>query len=207
MAFQFDFTLEKFEQIIYNPNPQDWFDALINVLPDYAVTTQLRVAAFLSQTGVESNNYQWLTENLNYTADQLLKTFPYYFKTFDKAQAYARQPEKIANLVYSNRLGNGNENSGDGWKYRGRGIMQITGKANYRQASIAMYNDERLVLNPELLAAQDGAIRSACWFWNNKELNTYADQGDIEMITYLINGGYNGLDERKDKYNIAMSVL
>lgn len=207
MAFQFDFTLDKFQQIIYNKDDSNWYAALCDVLPLYQIDTQLRVAAFLAQTGVESNNYNWLTENLNYTSPQLLKVFPYYFKTQAQADAYAHQPEKIANLVYSNRLGNGPESSGDGWKYRGRGIIQITGKDNYSRASQSMFNDNRLVTNPELLINPDGAIRSACWFWNNKSLNDLADQGLIDDITYLINGGYNGQQERTDKYNLALSVL
>ena len=207
MAFQFDFTLEKFQQIIYNKNSVSWFSSISDVLPKYEINTQIRVAAFLAQTGVESNNYQWLTEDLSYTADQLLKVFPYYFKTSDKAQAYAHQPEKIANLVYSNRLGNGPESSGDGWKYRGRGIIQVTGKENYSLCSSAIYDDNRLLSSPELLISTDGAIRSACWYWNNKYLNDYADQGNIDEITYLINGGYNGQQERTDKYNLALSIL
>lgn len=205
--FQFDFTLEKFQQIIYNPNDAEWFSALYTILPEYQINSQLRVAAFLAQTGVESNNYKWLVEDLTYTADQLLSVFPYYFKTQEKANAYALQPEKIANLVYSNRLGNGPESSGDGWKYRGRGIIQTTGKYNYSHCSIEIYNDNRLIDNPDILKSVDGAIRSACWFWNSKSLNEFADQGDINGITYLVNGGYTAAQERTDKYDLAMSVL
>lgn len=207
MAFQFNFTLEKLQQIIYNKQDADWYVALCNVLPSYQIDTQLRVAAFLAQTGVESNDYNWLVENLNYTSAQLLNVFPYYFKTQAQADAYAHQPEKIANFVYSNRLGNGSESSGDGWKYRGRGIIQITGKDNYKRASQSMYNDDRLIGNPDLLTNTEGALRSACWFWNNKSLNDLADQGLIDDITYLINGGYTGQQERQDKYNLALSVL
>lgn len=207
MSFQFDFTLEKFQQIISNSKSDKWFKSVCDILPRYEIDTQPRVAAFLAQTGVESNDYNTLTENLNYTADQLLKTFPYYFKSSDKANAYAHQPEKIANLVYSNRLGNAGETSGDGWKYRGRGIIQITGKYNYSQCSKAILNNNDLVTNPDLLTTTDYAIWSACWFWQSKDLNSYADQGDIDQMTYLINGGYNGYEARLDKYNVALSVL
>lgn len=207
MAFQFDFTLEKFQQIVHNSKSEEWYVAMCNVLPIYQIDTQSRVAAFLAQTCVESMNYNWLTENLNYTADQLLRVFPYYFKTAEKAQAYARQPEKIANYVYSNRLGNGPESSGDGWKYRGRGIIQVTGKENYLKCSRAIFNDDRLLSTPEVLTEMDAALMSACWYWNSRDLNDYADQGDIRQISYLVNGGYNALQERIDKYDLAMSVL
>lgn len=207
MSFQFDFTLDKFQQIIINNKSDEWFTAVYDILPQYSVDNQLRVAAFLAQTGVESGDYNRLVENLNYSAERLLQVFPYYFKTIEKATQYARQPEKIANLVYSNRLGNGTESSGDGWKYRGRGIIQITGKYNYNQCSLSMYGDDRLVANPDLLLDKHEAIRSACWYWNRKNLNDYADQGNIDEITYLINGGYNGQQERTDKYNVALSIL
>jgi putative chitinase len=207
MTFDFDFTLDKFKQLISNNKSELWFNGLYSNLPLYQIDTKLRVAGFLSQTAVESDDYQWLTENLNYTADQLLKVFPYYFKTLAQANEYAHQPEKIANKVYGDRLGNGPESSGDGWKYRGRGIIQITGKSNYLSASRYMYNDERLLNYPDLLTAADGAVKSACWFWNSKGLNAYADSGDVEQMTYTINGGENDLQQRQDKYDLAMSVL
>lgn len=205
--FQFDFTLEKFQQIIFNNKSSEWFNAIYSILPQYSIDSQLRVAAFLAQTAVESGDYNRVVENLNYSAKRLTEVFPYYFKTMEKATQYAGQPEKIANLVYSNRLGNGSESSGDGWKYRGRGIIQVTGKYNYNQCSISMYGDNRLVSNPDLLLDKNEAIRSACWYWTSKNLNDYADQNNIDEITYLINGGYNGQQERADKYYLAMSVL
>jgi putative chitinase len=207
MSFQFDFTVEKFQQIVSNNHSADWYAAIYATLPLYNIDTQQRVAAFLSQTCVESNDYNLLVENLNYTAEQLLRVWPYYFKTADQANAYAHQPEKIANYVYSNRLGNGTESSGDGWKYRGRGIIQITGKNNYLAESKTLFGDTRLLTQPELLTTYDIAVKSACIFWNSKNLNDYADQGDTEQITYLINGGYTDLQQRKDKYDLAMAVL
>jgi putative chitinase len=207
MSFQFDFTLEKLQQIITNYHAADWFNSLSNLLPQYSIDTQTRVAAFLSQTAVESGDYNLLVENLNYTADQLLRVWPYYFKTADQANAYAHQPEKIANYVYANRIGNGPESSGDGWKYRGRGIIQITGRSNYLTESKTLFGDTRLVTQPELLAGYEVAVKSACIFWNSKNLNDYADHGDTEQITYLINGGYTELQQRIDKYDLAMAIL
>lgn len=208
MGFQFDFTIDKFKQLIVNPKSDEWFVAVYDNLPSYQIDTKLRVAAWIAQVGHESGSFKWLVENLNYSADRLLAVFPYYFQDIDMANQYAYQPEKIANRVYSNRLGNGPEYSGDGWKFRGRGIIQVTGKENYTKCSEALYGDKNILLDtPEILADMDGAVRSACWFWNSRNLNGYADQGDMLTITKRINGGTNGYSDRINRYNLAMSVL
>lgn len=207
MAFQFDFTEEKFSQIINNPHSAEWFVAISDNLPEYQIDTKLRVAAWLAQIGHESGSFKWLTENLNYSADRLLQVFPYYFSDIETASQYARHPEMIANRVYSNRLGNGNEASGDGWKFRGRGLIQLTGKENYTKCSQALYGDLSLLDNPDLLAEMDGAVRSACWFWNSRSLNGYADASAMETITRRINGGLNGYEDRMARYNLALSIL
>src|SRR5690606_13433976 len=136
--------------------------------------------------------------NLNYSAEGLLKTFGKYFTSL-QAKEYARKPEKIANRVYANRGGNGNETSGDGWKYRGRGFIQLTLKDNYKALSNATGID--YVSNPDLLLNEADAMISALWYWNKRNLNKYADVGDLKGATRVINGGYNGLADRQQKYD------
>lgn len=178
-----------------------WLDPLNAVLPKYSINTKNRIAAFIAQTAHESLDYTRLSENLNYSAKGLMSTWPSRFKTIEVANQYARQPEKIANYVYSGRLGNSaNVLVGDGWKYRGRGIMQITGKENYLKCSITLYSDDRLVQKPDLLLEPEYALAAACWYWNSRNLNNYADEGDINTISVKINGGTIGLNERSAKF-------
>lgn len=207
MSFDFDFTPEKLSQCINNPNVGQWFDALYEILPTYQINTKLRVAGWLSQTGHESGDFRAVQENLNYGAKGLRATFSKYFPTDDLANAYQRQPEKIANRVYGGRMGNGPESSGEGWKFRGRGLIQVTGKDNYTRCSQALYGDDVLIEQPELLQDIDGAIRSACWYWNSRNINADADRGDVLTMTKKINGGTHGLEDRQRRYNICMSVL
>jgi len=179
-------------------------DALNAVMPKYGVTTKERAAGFLSQCGHESNGFTVLVENLNYSKDGLLKTFSKYF-TEDTATAYARQPEKIASKVYANRLGNGNEASKEGFMYRGRGAIQLTGKTNYQAFATAIGKtlDETVVY----LATMNGAIESALWFWKKNGLNELADKKDIVAMTKRVNGGMNGFVERQNIYNKALQVI
>lgn len=166
-----------------------------SLLNSYHVNTPLRLAHFLAQTEHESG-LKPIAENLNYSASGLLATFGKYFNNSpNEAKKYERQPEKIANRVYANRMGNGNEASGDGWKYRGRGFIQITGKDNYLMLS----KDTRIdcLNNPDLLLQEANAMISALWFWNKHKLNELADKDDILGITKKINGGTNGLEHRK----------
>jgi len=166
-----------------------------SLLENYGINTDLRLAHFLGQIEHESN-FKPISENLNYSSEGLLKTFPKYFTSLMAIQ-YKRQPERIANRVYANRMGNGNEQSGEGWKYRGRGFIQITGKENYFRLS----NDTDIdcLKNPDLLLQEENAMVSAVWFWKSKGLNKFADADDIISITKRINGGLNGLQDRKNK--------
>lgn len=164
------------------------------LLERYEINTKLRIAHFMAQIEHESG-LKPISENINYSAEGLLNTFGKYFINQKKASYYARQPEKIANLVYANRMGNGDENSGEGWKYRGRGFLQITGKINYFQLHID--TDLDCVRNPDLLLTEANALISALWFWKRNGLNTLADKNDLKGITRRINGGYNGLEHRE----------
>lgn len=161
----------------------------------YHVTTPIRVAHFMAQIEHESG-LKPISENLNYSAEGLHKTFFKYFPTIEKANEYARNPIAIANRVYSARMGNSGEKSGDGWKYRGRGFIQLTGKDNYK--ALSKYTGIDFVSNPNLLLEEANAIISALWFWNKAGLNSFADKDDIKGITKRINGGLNGLEARKE---------
>lgn len=163
----------------------------------YGINTKLRIAHFMAQIEHESG-LKPISENLNYSAKGLMQTFGKYFDT-EESLLYARKPEKIANRVYANRMGNGDEKSGEGWKYRGRGFIQITGKYNY----IMLSKDTRINFldNPDLLLTEANSLISALWFWNKHKLNLLADKNDIKGITRIINGGYNGLTHRKELLN------
>lgn len=181
------------------------FDSLSRILPKYGITTERRLAAFLAQCGHESQDFSLLMENLNYSAQGLVKVFPSRFPTINAAQPYHRQPEKIANKIYASRMGNGAETSGDGWQYRGRGAIQLTGKNNYQlfATSIGRRLDDTVAYCETL----DGAIESACWFWNRNNLNSLADNGDIKTMTKKINGGYIGLEDREDRYENIIEII
>lgn len=161
-------------------------------------------AMFVAQILHESARLTAVKENLNYSEQGLVTTFGKYFDR-NTARKYARQPIKIANRVYANRNGNGDEGSGDGWRYRGRGLIQVTGKANYRDCGEHLGID--LIKTPEYLESPIGASRSAAWFWWSRKLNRSADAGDIKTNTRIINGGYNGLDDRIALYNRAIKLF
>src|SRR5207245_6780157 len=148
-----------------------------------------------------------LHENRNYRGERLHAVFPRYFPAVADAEPYNRQPEKIANKIYGGRLGNGDEESGDGYKFRGRGILQITGRANYKACSLSLFGDERLVDDPSYLETKEGAVQSACWFWNTHNLNALADEANIREMTHKINGGDIGLEDRMARYERTMRVL
>ena len=164
-----------------------------------------RMAAFLAQVAHESGGFNFVKEGLNYSAVGLNKTFKKYFPTVESAQAYARNPAKIANKVYANRMGNGPESSGDGYKFCGRGLIQLTGKDNYTRFAKAIGKtiDEAV----EYLETAEGAVASAGWFWDVNKLNVYADKGDFVGLTRRINGGTIGLEDRKHHYDIALAAL
>jgi putative chitinase len=205
-GFDFDFTLDKFKAIIgNNPYADHWYEALCQILPDYDINTVPRVAAFLAQTAHESGGYRAIKENLNYKAASLCKVWPRYFPSMDIALAYEKQPEKIANRAYANRMGNGPEESGDGWKFCGRGLIQLTGKDNYSRyaQSLEISLDEA----SEHLTTFEGCVQSAAWFWEANNLNQFADSGDILTMTKRINGGTLGLEDRQKHYSHAIQVL
>jgi putative chitinase len=203
-------TAEQFHKLFpRNPEPQVWADAMAEVFPTYDINTPQRIAAFLAQCGHESGGWTVFEENLNYSAQGLNGVFKKYFPTIESAQSYARQPEKIANKIYANRMGNGPEESGEGYKYRGRGPIQLTGKANYTAFAKAMFDDwQNVVDNPDWVTFdKDFALMSAIWFWNSHNLNHYADIADIKQMTKIINGGYIGLDDRIKHYNECIAEL
>ena len=201
-------TVEQFTEMFpKNKNPQAWTTALNEVLPTYKIDTPERIASFLAQCGHESAGFTVLQENLNYSADGLNKIFKKYFPTLDSAQPYARKPEMIANRVYGNRMGNGDEASGEGYKFRGRGPIQLTGKDNYTACSDFLFQDDTLVQNPDMLLDPEYALHSACWFWWKNDLNNYADSADLVTMTKRINGGTIGLEDRIKHYNHAMEIF
>lgn len=209
MSFTFDFKKEQLSQIIpKNPYLDHWFHALNEILPEYEINTPQRVAAFLAQCAHESGGFTALKENLNYKAASLRKVFPKYFPDDATANHYASLPNKqeaIANRVYASRMGNGDEHSGDGYRYCGRGLIQLTGKDNYTwfAASLEIPVEEAA----EYLQTFEGAVQSACWFWETNNLNTQADAGDIKLMTKKINGGYIGLEDRIKHYEHALHVF
>jgi putative chitinase len=204
--FKFNFTKDKFKAIIgNNPYLDDWYESLCQILPDYDIDTVPRVAAFLAQTAHESGNYRAIKENLNYKAESLCKVWPRYFPDLAVAKSYEKQPERIANRAYGNRMGNGPEESGDGWKYAGKGLIQLTGKDNYtRYAQSLEISVEEA---SEHLTTFEGCVQSAAWFWEANNLNQWADSGDILTMTKRINGGTIGLEDRIKHYDHALHVL
>ena len=202
-------TYEQLLAINNNKNPEMckyYINALNKILPEYKVNTKLRLCHFLAQILHESGNLKYKSENLNYSAKALRSVFPKYFKTDEIANQYARKPEKIANRVYANRMGNGDEASGDGWLRRGRGLIQLTGTDNYKACTKALNVD--LMKNPDLIISNaEICMKTACWFWNSKKLNELADKDDIKSITKRINGGYNGIEDRESILKRAKSVL
>lgn len=195
------------EQLLHgNKDWKSWEQPLKDILAKYQINTPQRIAMFIAQCGHESLNFTVLEENLNYSAKGLNAVFGKYFQRAGRdANAFHRQPERIANVVYADRMGNSNAASGDGWKYRGRGVIQLTGAHNYALFADAV--GKKLSQIIEYVSTKDGALESACWFWNKNDLNRYADNGDIKNATKRINGGYNGLSDREHHYHRAMSVL
>jgi putative chitinase len=206
MSFTFNFTQEQLKEMIpRNPYVPQWYEAISSILPEYEINTPQRVAAFLAQCAHESGGFVFLKENLNYKAASLRKVFPKYFPDDAIAAAYAGKGEMIANRVYANRMGNGDESSGDGFRYCGRGLIQLTGKDNYTffAASIDVPVEEA----SEYLQTFEGAVQSACFFWEQNNLNKWADAGDILTLTKRINGGTIGLEDRIKHYEHALHIF
>jgi putative chitinase len=199
-------TLGQLKELLpNNPYVNEWHDALSQLLPDYDINTPKRIAAFIAQCSHESAGFKFLKENLNYRAESLMRVWPRHFPNIEIARQYAHKQEKIANKAYANRMGNGDEASGDGWRYLGRGLIQLTGKNNYEAFAESIETPVEEI--PEYLATFEGAAQSACWFWENNNLNRFADVGDIKGLTKAINGGFIGLDDRIKHYNHALEVL
>lgn len=180
-----------------------WLDPLNKAFEKYDISNPKRQANFIGQCGHESNNFRTLEENLHYSANALMRTWPSRFPDADTAEKYANNPEKIANKVYAGRMGNTEE--GDGWRYHGRGLIQLTGKENYAHCGSSLGVD--LVGNPDRLLDPEYAALSAAWFFNKKGLNQLADIGDIVNLTKRINGGTLGLDDRMIRTSQALRVL
>lgn len=202
-------------------DPAKWLEAVVETCVEFEINTPQRIAAFLAQTAHESGGYTMLTENLNYKAATLAACWPNRFAVLgaDKkpvkengklvptavANTIAGKPELIANLVYSSRMGNGPAESGEGWKFRGRGLKQLTGKDNYTRCGAALELD--LVANPDLLLEPPAAARSAGWFWKTNNLSKFADIGDMEGMTKKINGGLIGIADRKARYEKVLAAV
>ena len=200
-------TKEQLQTFFENTNENiinSFVDPLNKAMEHFEINTINRIAMFIAQVGHESAGLTATKENLNYKAATLSKVFPKYFR--DKnTEEYAHNPEKIANLVYSNRMGNGDEDSGDGYKYRGRGLIQLTGHDNYKNFADKMGMDIDEAVS--YLETPEGAAMSAAWFWNSRHLNSVADDGDVVKATKLINGGTIGLEERTALYEEALKVF
>ena len=209
MSFDFEFTQHQLAEMVPgNPYIDHWFEAIAEILPEYEINTRPRVAMFIAQCAHESGGFRAIKENLNYRAPSLRKLFPKYFPDDALAARYAgmsNKQEAIANRIYANRMGNGDEASGDGFRYCGRGLIQLTGKNNYTlfAGSLGIPVEECA----EYLATFEGAVQSACWFWETNNLNKWADAGDVLTATKRINGGTIGLEDRIKHYNHALHVL
>jgi putative chitinase len=199
-------NLQQFQAIVgNNPYAEHWVEALNKCFDDYEINTPLRQAAFMGECCVESAKFTAIQENLNYRAASLYAQWKSHFPTMEIAQQYEHQPEKIANRAYCNRMGNGDESSGDGWRFRGKGLIQLTGRDNYQgfADSVGMSIDDAATY----LETFEGCVQSACYFWESHNLNTLADQGAIDKISHIINGGTLGQEERRHFYEVALHVL
>ena len=213
MSVDFPLTVDMLRAIINNnPKSVEWFDALVEIMPKYKINTPSRIAGFLAQCAHESNDFKSLEESLNYSEKALKSVFSRYFGSKPKrnAREYARNPEMIANYVYqdeyrSSRGKMGNVQDGDGWRFRGRGLKQLTGRNNYAAfgKSIGMTAEDAC----DYVATEKGAVESACWFWDTNKLNSIADKNDIVALTKKINGGTIGLADRTKRYNAALDIL
>ena len=194
------------EMGVSDGDAEQYIGHLEKTLPKYGIAdSRIRLAHFFAQVLHESGCMRFDMENLNYSSDALARVFRKHFTTREEADAYARQPEKIANRVYANRMGNRSEASGDGWKYRGRGLIQLTGRSNY-QAFAEWVGDQRVVDEPDLVSTEY-AVHSAVFFWDRNSLNRFADKDDVVGLTKKINGGVNGLAHRRELLNKANGLL
>lgn len=198
-------TKDKIIHLLHgNSDAAAWADAAMEILPKYEINTPNRIAGFFAQTGHESMNFTVLSENLNYRAETLEKLFSKYFsKAGRNAADYAKQPEKIANVIYGGRMRNTEE--GDGWRFRGRGVIQLTGRDNYTAFGLTIDMTAEQVI--DYVQTKKGALESACWYWNSRNINAACDTNDIVKMTKLVNGGTIGLEDRRKHYEEALKVL
>lgn len=187
------------------PNLKLSYEIVKKLLDKYEINTTQRIAGLFSQLGHESGDFKYKSENLNYSAQGLRKIFPKYFKDDTIAEAYARKPEKIANRVYSNRMGNSDEQSGDGYRFRGRGFIQLTGRNNYVAFSQSI--NRNMVETIKYLETDEGALESALFYWSKANCNKYCDSEDVRGLTKSINGGFNGLEDRQSRYSKYKAIL
>ncbi len=202
-------TLNNFKKLYPRAkDPEKLLQEFLVIFPEYKINTPERIAAFISQCGHESAGWRKFEENLNYSAKSLNLVFPKYFIRMGRsAEHYARKPEQIANVVYSNRMGNGPEYTGDGWKFRGRGPIQLTGRNNYRNFSTFISKPE-ILDNPDIVSDNISiGLLAAVWFWIMNGLNELADTGDVKIVTRRINGGTHGLEDRINRYNECIDIL
>jgi putative chitinase len=207
-------TLKQFKEFApHTKYAENWHDALFgkqtelgghSLLEDYDINTPKRIAYFMAQCHHESGGFVFVSENLNYKASGLVKVFPKYFDE-STARAYEKQPQKIANRVYANRMGNGDEASGEGFKYAGKGIIQLTGKDNYTRFAQSL--EISVEDAAEYMKTFEGAAQSACWFWETNNLNKFADAGDLKTMTRVINGGYKGMEDRELQFARISKLL
>ena len=207
-------TISQLRQLLpKNKYVEHWHHALSVLFPDYDIDTPRRMAAFIAQCAHESGGFSVLQENLNYKPQALRRLFSKYFPDDAIAGQYcakSNKQEAIANRIYANRMGNGDESSGDGYRFRGRGLIQLTGRSNYQNFADSIEVDGRplkIEEVPAYLETFEGAAQSACWFWETNNLNKWADEGDILTLTKRINGGTIGLEDRKKHYEHALHVL
>ncbi|MFZ9404036.1 MAG: hypothetical protein ACO25Q_06925 [Sediminibacterium sp.] len=206
MPFDFDFTLYKIDQIIpsakYGSNV--WYKELKNLLPIYKITSLNSVSAFLAITIYESNGYMQIEESFNYDTDTLVKLWPKHF-TNVSAKAYAFKEQSIANKVYANRFGNRNEESGDGWNYRSRGLLPLIGKEKYKKfAQVAGLDLDECI---SYLESPHGIIHAACWLWDLNKFNDYANRKDIQSIVSLLTNSLLNIDDHTENFNIIKNIL
>ena len=193
---------DQLKQLKINP---DWVNALNETFERFDISTPIRQACFIGQAGHECGNFRILEENLNYRAETLMKVWPKRFPTLEFAKQYERNPKKIANMVYANRMGNRDEASGDGYRFRGRGAFQTTGHSGYYHAGQALGVD--FVMEPDLVATPQYAALTAGFFWNTHKLNQFADARDYKGMTKKINGGFIGLEDRIKHIEEALAIL
>jgi putative chitinase len=193
---------------LHNKIPVQVLNELGDVMKQFGITNSFRLTHFLAQVAHESGNFKHVRENLNYSTEGLLKVFPKYFDK-NTAPLYARKPEQIANIVYESRMGNGNRNSGDGWRFRGRGFLQVTGRTNYKAFSDHI-GDVNIMINPDLIATKY-PLTSAGWFFEKRGLWKICDEGvdlaTIRKVSQRVNGGFNGIADRVSKTNVLFNIL